>query len=160
MSVVETPSKVAAAALSTIDLNASKPAETNLLAKLKAAAAAAQDAGVKDVVVADKKEEDVEEYRKRFVGDVNCKEEDEPLLQETNARFVLFPIKYREVSSLKAVAITSSADIRSGRCTSRPRPRSGRPRRSTWPRTCTTGRTSSTTTSDTLSSTSLPSSPL
>jgi len=97
MSVVETPSKVAAAALSTIDLNASKPTETSLLAKLKAAAA--QEAGVKNVVVAEEKEEAVEEYRKRFVGDVNCKEEDEPLLQETNARFVLFPIKYREVSS-------------------------------------------------------------
>lgn len=158
MSAVETPSKVAAAALSTIDLNASKPTETNLLAKLKAAAAVAQEASVKDVVVAEQKEQEVEEYRKRFVGDVNCKEEDEPLLQETNARFVLFPIKYREVSG-RDLHIAIGADIRSGRCTSRPRPRSGHPRRSTWPRTCTTGRTSSTTTSDTLSSTSLPSSP-
>lgn len=95
MAAVETPSKVAAAALSTIDLNASKPTETNLLAKLKAAAATAEAVKTATVVA---KTEDVEDYRKRFVGDVECEEKDEPLLQETNARFVLFPIKYREVS--------------------------------------------------------------
>lgn len=94
MAAVETPSKVAAAALSTIDLNAVKPTETTLLAKLKAAAATAEVAKI--AVVQPK--EDVEEYRKRFVGDIECEEKDEPLLQETNARFVLFPIKYREVS--------------------------------------------------------------
>jgi ribonucleoside-diphosphate reductase subunit M2 len=107
MSVLpETPSKVAAAALSTIDLN-SKPT-TDIMAKLKAAAAEARAAGVKaaDVAVAvantpkpaqGEEVEEIEEYRTRFVGDLNGEEKDEPLLQETTARFVLFPIKYREV---------------------------------------------------------------
>jgi ribonucleoside-diphosphate reductase subunit M2 len=94
MSLVETPSKVAAAALSSIDINAVKPVE-GLLAKLKAAAA--EDAAKPRV--AEIKEDKVEEYRTRFVGDVNCEEKDEPLLQETSSRFVLFPIKYREVST-------------------------------------------------------------
>lgn len=39
-----------------------------------------------------------EELRgKYFVGDVNCKEEDEPLLKENPRRFVLFPIQYAEI---------------------------------------------------------------
>ena len=37
---------------------------------------------------------------KYFVGDVYCKEEDEPLLKENPRRFVLFPIQYTEVSCL------------------------------------------------------------
>lgn len=96
MSVVETPSKATANALSTMDINTPKKAlaEPTLLAKLKSAG---EDKVTKPVVVEEKKE-DVEEYRKRFVGDLDCEEKDEPLLQESNARFVLFPIKYREVS--------------------------------------------------------------
>jgi len=96
MSVVETPSKAAAAALASIDLNItrSKPVDTSLLAMLKAAAAKAP---IKPLVIATP-ESEVEEYRKRFVGDVNCPESEEPLLKENTMRFVLFPIKYREVS--------------------------------------------------------------
>lgn len=85
---VQTPSKIAAHALSTMDLNI-KP-EVSLLAKLKAVETP------KITVVVE--QESVEEYRKRFVGDLDCEEKDEPLLQETSSRFVLFPIKYREVS--------------------------------------------------------------
>lgn len=102
MTTLETPSKVAAAALSTIDLN--KPTEGSLLAKLKAAAATAEAtkaaaAPAETKAEADAEEsEEVEAWRKRFVGDVDCEEKDEPLLAETTARFVLFPIKYREVS--------------------------------------------------------------
>lgn len=99
MSVVETPSKVAASALSIMDLNTPKKDASTLLDKLKAANA---EKPVKPVIVeetaAEEAEEDVEEYRKRFVGDLDCEEKDEPLLQETTSRFVLFPIKYREVS--------------------------------------------------------------
>ena len=99
MSCVETPSKVAAAALSSIDLNVnlnvinSKPADTSLLSKLKAAAA---ESPIR-VLITEKPPSDVEEYRQRFVGDLKCTEADEPLLKETTSRFVLFPIKYREV---------------------------------------------------------------
>lgn len=96
MSVVETPSKVAASALSVMDLNTAAKKEAGaptMLEKLKAA-------GETKPVVEQTKEEEVEEYRKRFVGDLDCEEKDEPLLQESNARFVLFPIKYREVSPM------------------------------------------------------------
>ena len=147
MAAVETPSKVAASAFANIDLNTTKKAsEATLLSKLQAAAP----------------EDDVEEYRKRFVGDLDCEEKDEPLLKETNARFVLFPIKYHEVSLQTLLRVDASMDAnigrRFGKCTRRLRPLSGLLRRSTLPLIFTTGRISSTTMSDTLLSTSLPSS--
>ena len=93
---VETPSKAAASALSNINLNTpTKSSESNLLAKMKAAASLESN---KPSSQQSTKSEDVEDWRKRFVGDVDCEEKDEPLLEETNSRFVLFPIKYREVS--------------------------------------------------------------
>lgn len=144
MAAVETPSKVAASAFANIDLNTTKKAsEATLLSKLQAAAP----------------EDDVEEYRKRFVGDLDCEEKDEPLLKETNARFVLFPIKYHEVSLQVVLHVYASMDAnigrRFGKCTRRLRPLSGLLKRSTLPPIFTTGRTSSTTTSDTSLSTSL-----
>lgn len=144
MAAVETPSKVAASAFANIDLNTTKKAsEATLLSKLQAAAP----------------EDDVEEYRKRFVGDLDCEEKDEPLLKETNARFVLFPIKYHEVSLQTLLRVDASMDAnirrRFGKCTRRLRPLSGLLKRSTLPPIFTTGRTSSTTTSDTSLSTSL-----
>jgi hypothetical protein len=157
---LQTPSKVAASALSSISLNASKsvtPA-SDVMAKLKAKAAEAQAA---KPVVEEVKVDAIEECRTRFVGDLECEEKDEPLLQESNSRFVLFPIKYREVSEFSRIQrfyLPLADSFRSGKCTSRPRLRSGLPRRLTSPRTCTTGRTSSTTTSVTSLSTSLPSS--
>lgn len=100
MAATQTPSKVAASALADINLNTpKKAAEPNLLAKLKAAAAAEAGEDVKEIVVA--KEEpkvDEAELRKRFVGDIFCEEKDEPILKESIDRFVLFPIRYREVS--------------------------------------------------------------
>lgn len=45
-------------------------------------------------------EEPVEDYRRRFVGDVDLEEKDEPLLKASSRRFVLFPIQYHEVSLL------------------------------------------------------------
>lgn len=42
-------------------------------------------------------EEPLEDYRLRFVGDVDLDEKDEPLLKESQRRFVLFPIQYHEV---------------------------------------------------------------
>jgi hypothetical protein len=86
-------------------------------------------------------------------------------LQETNSRFVLFPIKYREVSHLPNPRSCHTRHVpvphllpssvppslphdhaltlcRSGKCTSRLKPPSGHPRRSTSPPISTTGRTS------------------
>ncbi|EEB91652.1 hypothetical protein MPER_09958, partial [Moniliophthora perniciosa FA553] len=42
-------------------------------------------------------EEDIEDLRKRFVGDVELPESEEPLLKESKRRFVLFPIQYPEI---------------------------------------------------------------
>ncbi|EJD01448.1 ribonucleotide reductase small subunit [Fomitiporia mediterranea MF3/22] len=42
-------------------------------------------------------EEEVEDYRRRFVGDVDLPEDQEPLLVESKRRFVLFPIQYHEI---------------------------------------------------------------
>lgn len=159
MAAVETPSKVAASALANIDLNTAKKAsEPTLLSKFQAAAPTKPV--VEEAQAAP--EDDVEEYRKRFVGDLDCEEKDEPLLKETNARFVLFPIKYHEVSLQALLRVDASMDAnirrRSGKCTRRLRPLSGLLRRSTLPLIFTTGRISSTTMSDTLLSTSLPSS--
>jgi ribonucleoside-diphosphate reductase subunit M2 len=102
MSVVETPSKATANALSTMDLNTPRKeaAQPTLLEKLKSSGNDKSALVAKPVIVEEKTEQDVEEYRKRFVGDLDCEEKDEPLLQETSSRFVLFPIKYREVSIL------------------------------------------------------------
>lgn len=61
---------------------------------------------------------------------------DEPILRENKNRFVLFPIKYNDVSLDHPVPschigriLTSSHDCRSGKCTRKPRPPSGLPRR-------------------------------
>ena len=50
---------------------------------------------VSSLVVAE--EEEVDDSRQRFVGDVDLNEKDEPLLKESKRRFVLFPIQYNEV---------------------------------------------------------------
>lgn len=156
MAAVETPSKVAASAFANIDLNTTKKAsEATLLSKLQAAAPTKPV--VEEAQAAP--EDDVEEYRKRFVGDLDCEEKDEPLLKETNARFVLFPIKYHEVSLQVVLHVYASMDAnigrRFGKCTRRLRPLSGLLKRSTLPPIFTTGRTSSTTMSDTSLSTFL-----
>ncbi|TDL29723.1 beta subunit of ribonucleotide reductase [Rickenella mellea] len=42
-------------------------------------------------------EEPIEDWRRRFVGDVDLPESEEPLLRESKRRFVLFPIQYHEI---------------------------------------------------------------
>lgn len=67
---LETPSKVAAKAISTLELSSpTKP--TSLTAKF-------EEAAKPEVVVVDR-----EALAKRFVGDLDCEEKDEPILQET-----------------------------------------------------------------------------
>lgn len=113
MAAIVTPSKVAAAALENFSMN---EAPKDVLSKLKAAAA--KEAGVdtngkpleKEVAAKETAPaaEDEDCYKpdydapveKRYVGDLECEEADEPLLKESTDRFVLFPIKYREVSSV------------------------------------------------------------
>lgn len=111
------------------------------------------------------KEEDVEEWRKRFIGDVDLPEREydfpihslpvshhvhvdmEPLLMESKRRFVLFPIQYHEVNfniSFHHTSARTNACInasRSGKCTRRLKLLSGPLRRWISPRTSTTGTT-------------------
>jgi ribonucleoside-diphosphate reductase subunit M2 len=95
MAAVETPSKQAASALSSITLNTPKKvSEPTFLSKLQAVSDTPLKPTVAEVAIV----EPVETYRQRFVGDLECEEKDEPLLKESKSRFVLFPINYREVS--------------------------------------------------------------
>lgn len=102
--VLETPSKVAAASLQSLDL--SKPTMKPELSSGKVTTSSENDStsgtpsqqNLKRKVRQDATEDD--EGRSRFVGDlerIKC-DADEPLLQESQNRFVLFPIKWHEVS--------------------------------------------------------------
>jgi ribonucleoside-diphosphate reductase subunit M2 len=84
-----TPTSKAAHGLA--DLALVTPTKQDLVHKLTAANDASQQ---------QQEEEPVEDYRLRFVGDVDLDEKDEPLLKESQRRFVLFPIQYHEVSRL------------------------------------------------------------
>ncbi|KAF8339211.1 putative small subunit of ribonucleotide reductase [Cantharellus anzutake] len=87
-SIFETPTKKAAASFDDLTLDSPvKPSST--LEKLMAVR--------KEEDKKTEAEEPVDEYRTRFVGDVDVDEKDEPLLKETQRRFVLFPIQYREI---------------------------------------------------------------
>ena len=118
---LETPSKKVAAGLAGIDVNATPTKkvgkfelskedaefdEPNFLAKGKKDTAAANKAASTDAA----EEEDV---HGKFVGDVDLPEEEEPLLVESSRRFVLFPIRYHEVSNW-LLRSTLSLPTRSG----------------------------------------------
>jgi len=98
MSAAETPSKAVAASLDSIALG--KPSAPKFLAEQSPALSANsikkehKSAAVVDDTITGP------EGRDRFVGnlDITC-DADEPLLKETGNRFVLFPIKYHEVSN-------------------------------------------------------------
>jgi len=95
---------------------------------------------------------------------IKPEEADEPLLQENPQRFVLFPIKYHEVSRVDALTrkvveqCLTFLHYRFGRCTRRPRHLSGPPKRLICQKIFTTGTTGSTMMSDTSFPTSLHSS--
>jgi ribonucleoside-diphosphate reductase subunit M2 len=42
---------------------------------------------------------DIDDLHSKFVGDVDLPESEEPLLVESTRRFVLFPIRFHEVSA-------------------------------------------------------------
>lgn len=101
----ETPSKRAAASLEKMALSSPTKATTTASTSDKSAALTPlqkfileNSAPEEDEAAAKVVEEPVEDYRMRFVGDVDLEEKDEPLLKESSRRFVLFPIQYHEVS--------------------------------------------------------------
>jgi ribonucleoside-diphosphate reductase subunit M2 len=116
----ETPSKPLANGLSGIDLtNGSATSSAGLNAKLQASADVSKttksDAEPEKTEPVDEKvaaieAQELEDSRKKFVGEVDLPESEEPLLKESKSRFVLFPIKYREVSIL--MSVWSSCTVR------------------------------------------------
>lgn len=87
------PSKKAAAALQAFSLES--PVKSSLAQKpvLDDARRSHSPDSVEDSA----ETEDVEEFRKRFIGEVDLPENMEPLLIESKRRFVLFPIQYHEI---------------------------------------------------------------
>jgi ribonucleoside-diphosphate reductase subunit M2 len=88
-----TPSKKAAAALANISLDSpTKPTHDDdtlpvlIDDRKRSVSPDSQDA-----------EDDLEELRKKFVGEIDLPESEEPLLKESKRRFVLFPIQYHEI---------------------------------------------------------------
>jgi hypothetical protein len=113
----------------------------NIQARYDADEVAVPIKGIPDFDAPKKQDEPAEDNNK-------LAEQDEPILRENGQRFVLFPIKYHEVS---ARSVTGFGRVkwlhrhalihhhRSGKCTRRQRLPSGPPRRSIYPRISTTG---------------------
>lgn len=98
--VFESPSKRAAADFETMTLSTPSKPDLSPLDKFIAEHSEEPLASSKptlEVVPAKEEVAQVEEYRTRFVGQVDLDEKDEPLLKESSRRFVLFPIQYHEV---------------------------------------------------------------
>jgi len=92
---ITTPSKAVAASLDKFSFNTPvKPVPLTSKPKRDSSPEqhAANDAPLND--------EGLDPSRQRFVGDVDLDEKDEPLLKETQRRFVLFPIQYHEVHNV------------------------------------------------------------
>jgi hypothetical protein len=88
--IPETPSKKVAAEFAKVDMNKATPIK----------GANGKEANQPDDVYG------------KFVGEVDLPEEEEPLLVESSRRFVLFPIRYHEVSKIvkRMIISLSSSD--------------------------------------------------
>ncbi|KAJ7368190.1 ribonucleotide reductase small subunit [Mycena albidolilacea] len=84
-----TPSKKAASMFSGLGIES--PTKAKPIAKLQLV----DDARRSTSPASD--DDDIEELRKKFVGDITLPESEEPLLKESRRRFVLFPIQYHEI---------------------------------------------------------------
>lgn len=115
---LESPSKRAAADFESMSLSTPTKPELSPLDKFIAEnSSEASSSKLSLEVVPAKVEEPVEEYRTRFVGQVDLEEKDEPLLKESSRRFVLFPIQYHEVcfSFFRSLATRPDAFFSRGR---------------------------------------------
>ncbi|KAJ7179230.1 ribonucleotide reductase small subunit [Mycena filopes] len=88
-----TPSKQAAARFSGLDLES--PTK-NVAAKHLAKPIKLVDDHRRSTSP-DSDADDIEELRRKFVGDITLPESEEPILKESRRRFVLFPIQYHEI---------------------------------------------------------------
>lgn len=105
--VTETPSKGAARVFQGMDINASPVSKPDF--SKSAEVASIKKTELDNATPVDKKDEKKDECAvtlrprppRKYVGDLTIKSDaDEPLLQESGQRFVLFPIKYHEVSNI------------------------------------------------------------
>ena len=105
---LETPSKAAAVALAQLDVKGDLTPAKSLLSKMQATMDSDSDAAKVDnrvhaqiTMESGKKIQHASTApRGKFVGDLSITDDSqEPLLQETEQRFVLFPIKYHEVGT-------------------------------------------------------------
>ncbi|KIJ97595.1 hypothetical protein K443DRAFT_240300 [Laccaria amethystina LaAM-08-1] len=98
VSPTPTPSKKAAAALAAFSLDSPTKVSKKLFVKLTDDERLPESP---DTIGDDDEEVDEEaqlrELRKKFVGEVDLPESEEPLLKESKRRFVLFPIQYNEI---------------------------------------------------------------
>ncbi|KAK7049620.1 Ribonucleotide-diphosphate reductase (RNR), small subunit [Paramarasmius palmivorus] len=93
-----TPSKKAAAALQAFNLESpTKKSTKKAVTLIDDKRRSNSPVSLLDEEEQEQEEEDLEELRKRFVGDIELPESEEPLLKESKRRFVLFPIQYPEI---------------------------------------------------------------
>jgi ribonucleoside-diphosphate reductase subunit M2 len=93
-----TPSKKAAAALAAFSLESpTKPSRKRSKSLLDDQPRSVSPDSVTDKTLEPEDEDDLEQLRKKFVGEIELPECEEPLLKESKRRFVLFPIQYHEI---------------------------------------------------------------
>lgn len=93
----ETPSKKVASSFADIDVNAT-PSKKAANDDFSEPAFLAKGKTVPTADEVEKKQHVADAVHGKFVGEVDLPEEEEPLLVESSRRFVLFPIRYHEVS--------------------------------------------------------------
>lgn len=94
LSPAPTPSKKAAAAISAMSL--ASPTKADKLPSLNLIDDERKAESPKSLIE-DEEEDEFDEYRNQWVGEVDLPENMEPLLMESKRRFVLFPIQYHEI---------------------------------------------------------------
>ncbi|KAH7916210.1 ferritin-like superfamily, partial [Hygrophoropsis aurantiaca] len=96
-----TPSKKAAAAIAAFSLTTptkvSKKAQSPVLVDDKRRSVSPDSLEDEQSESDEEPEDDLEVLRKKFVGEVDLPESEEPLLKDSKRRFVLFPIQYHEI---------------------------------------------------------------
>lgn len=93
-----TPSQKTTAAIEAFSLDSpGRPRRTNSPVGNKKCPSLLDRAPAADGFSEKKSDDDLESLRKKFVGDVELPECEEPLLKESKRRFVLFPVQYREI---------------------------------------------------------------
>ncbi|KIM46305.1 hypothetical protein M413DRAFT_441393 [Hebeloma cylindrosporum] len=87
-----TPSKKAAAALAAFSLQSpTKPSKKEAIVLIDDEKRSQSPESVTDAT------DTLPDFRRKFVGEVDLPESEEPLLKESRRRFVLFPIQYHEI---------------------------------------------------------------